>query len=286
MDPDHLDVYATFEEMAESYIDFMGRVVDGGYVLLHSDVIDAIPKSRIEGLLEGLSKREVGVIIYGETGHFELREYEVRDGRVQFSFWNALDSHEWHMDHKMPGKHNAMNAMAALAVAHLIGATGSYSVKIEREHAIRAIANFRGIRRRFEILYTSPSLSVIDDYAHHPNEISAAIEAARRFFEGKRISGVFQPHLYSRTRDFYRECGGALSALDEVVIVEIYPARELPIKGVSSELIFEEVKNQFKFLTTKQELTDLLRSLEPEVLLFMGAGDLDRMIPGIIEDII
>jgi len=153
------------------------------------------------------------------------------------------------------------------------------------EEAAAKLRDFKGIKRRFEIVHHSKNLLVIDDYAHHPKELSAAISAANAHFPGKKITGVLQPHLYTRTKDGYEEFASALSALDVCILVELYPAREQPIEGVSSALIFDLVESKAKYLTTKSELTDLLGTVGPEVLLLMGAGDLDRMIPEILNEI-
>ena len=152
--------------------------------------------------------------------------------------------------------------------------------------ATEKLNEFGGIHRRFEIVHRSANHVIIDDYAHHPEELFAAISAAKQHFSGKRLTGVFQPHLYTRTHDFFREFASVLSALDECILVELYPAREQPIEGVSSALIFDLIEMDAKYLTTKSELIDLLGKVGPEILLFLGAGDLDRMIPEIIENIV
>jgi UDP-N-acetylmuramate--alanine ligase len=176
---------------------------------------------------------------------------------------------------QMPGLHNVMNATAAIAVCGVVG--------IDVARAAKALEAFTGIRRRFEIVHADDRLIVIDDYAHHPEELAAAIKAARLQYPEKQITGVFQPHLYSRTRDFQTEFAAALEDLDNCVLVELYPAREQPIEGVSSKLIFDKMTLQHKYLTSKQELLNVLVSIQPEVLLLLGAGDLDRMIPEMLE---
>ena len=286
MDPDHLDIYGNYEELTSTFMRFMNQVADNGCILIHSDVVNAIPEVKRDTFFESLSARNVGIVIYGEKGHLELRKIENAPGHVTFSYWNALSSDDHTAKLSMPGRHNVENAIAALGVAYVLDETQQYEASVPQECALKAISGFRGIKRRFEIIHASEQIVVIDDYAHHPREIEAAVNAAAEFYRGKQITGVFQPHLYSRTKDLYKEFGKALSALDKVVLVEIYPARELPMEGVSSELIFDEVENQFKYLTVKDELTGLLTSLDPEVLLFLGAGDLDRKIPEIVEQLI
>ena len=167
------------------------------------------------------------------------------------------------------------NAVAAMALAHLNGVTSD---------ELRAgMASFAGIRRRFEVHLKTDKLTIIDDYAHHPAELLASIQSVKALYAGKKVLGVFQPHLYSRTHDFYKEFAASLSHLDEVVLVEIYPAREQPIPGVSSQLIFDEVTSPLKTLTTKSELLDVLKTKQFDVLLTIGAGDIDTYLPHLVE---
>ena len=147
------------------------------------------------------------------------------------------------------------------------------------------MASFAGIRRRFDFHLRTDKLVVIDDYAHHPMELEASLKSVNALYNDKKIVVVFQPHLYTRTRDFYREFAAALSHAEQVVLVEIYPARELPIEGVTSQIILDEVTSPVKRLTTKAELIDTLKILDFDVLLTVGAGDIDTYIPKIIESL-
>lgn len=150
----------------------------------------------------------------------------------------------------------------------------------------RSLVSFKGIRRRFEIVYRDEKVVYIDDYAHHPSELAAAIHAARTLFPNKRITGVFQPHLFSRTRDFLEEFAEVLGTLDEVIILDIYPARELPIAGINSNAILRHIKNDAKKLSKKQTLVDLLATKDLEVLMTLGAGDIDTLVAPIKKRLI
>jgi len=173
---------------------------------------------------------------------------------------------------------NVENAVAAMAFAWLNG--------MPEEEIKRGIASFRGIKRRFEKHLDTPKI-YIDDYAHHPQELAQSIKSVKKLYADKKVLGVFQPHLYSRTQDFYKEFAIALNLLDEVILVEIYPARELPIENVTSELIYNQIDNPKKILTTKAELTKVLAEKynDFDVLITLGAGDIDTFIPKIIEEL-
>ncbi len=169
---------------------------------------------------------------------------------------------------------NVENSVAAMAVALLNG--------VEAEELRSGLDSFRGVKRRFDVQMKTDKLTVIDDYAHHPAELEASIRSVMELYRGKKVLGVFQPHLYTRTKDFYREFAAALSLLDEAMLVELYPAREEPIEGISSETIYNEVTCS-KTLTTKKELISVLKTKRFDVLLTLGAGDLDTMLPQICE---
>ena len=158
-----------------------------------------------------------------------------------------------------------------------------HEVGIDTEIIKKGLKDFRGTKRRFELRGEKNGIQIIDDYAHHPTELEASIKSVKALYADKKVLGVFQPHLYSRTRDFYKEFAAALSYLDEVVLLDIYPARELPIEGVTSQIIFDEIENENKTLITKKELLDCLKSKRFDVLLTVGAGDIDTYLPQIVE---
>ena len=183
----------------------------------------------------------------------------------------------------LPGEHNVENAVAAIAVAQHIGVSPEY-IKL-------ALATFKGIRRRFEFIYRNDNqqITYIDDYAHHPTELAAAIKAARTLFPTRRLIGIFQPHLFTRTRDFQDGFAAALDSLDETVLMDIYPARELPIEGVTSDMLLGKMLNPHKRRATKENLLDILRGLladadlENTTILTLGAGDIDTFVKPIGE---
>ena len=168
---------------------------------------------------------------------------------------------------------NVENGVAAMALAWLSGVTN--------EELRTAMSTFSGIYRRFNIVYYNPEVVYMDDYAHHPSELKASISSIRQLYADRKITGIFQPHLYSRTRDFAPEFAEALSELDELILLDIYPARELPIEGVTSELIMKDVSIPDKTLTSKENLLILLDQKELDVLVTFGAGDIDKMVPEI-----
>ncbi|MDZ7743824.1 MAG: cyanophycin synthetase [Bacteroidota bacterium] len=170
----------------------------------------------------------------------------------------------------MPGRHNVENALAAAAVALNLGISES-GIKA-------ALESYKGVRRRFEYRIKSNDLVFVDDYAHHPVEIRALVETLRNLYPSRKISGIFQPHLYSRTRDFAEGFAESLSLLDEVILLDIYPAREKPIKGVSAELIFDRITQDNKHLVGREKILDRVRKSDFEVLATIGAGDIDRLV--------
>ena len=174
-----------------------------------------------------------------------------------------------------PGLINVENMLGASALAFLAGATAN---------EIKAgIEDYQGVARRFDVRYKSENHIYIDDYAHHPEELKAVISSVKALYQNRKIMGVFQPHLYSRTQDFSTEFAASLDMLDVAIIIPLYPARELPIKGVSSEIIFNQMNLEKKFLASKEETMEIIRSGNEDVVLTMGAGDIDRMTAEIVE---
>jgi UDP-N-acetylmuramate--alanine ligase len=170
----------------------------------------------------------------------------------------------------LPGGHNVENAIAAFSVASELG--------IDPSRIVDALSSFKGVKRRFEYHIKSNRLIYIDDYAHHPEELKACIQSVKELYPGKKITGIFQPHLYSRTRDFADGFAESLSELNEVILLEIYPAREMPIEGVSSQMLLNKISGTNKSLLQKKEVIDDLKDRELEVLLTLGAGDIDQLV--------
>jgi len=214
--------------------------------------------------------RQVDWFTYGLEGEADYRATELRfsDGYHLFTAHTPEGAIE-DIRLGLPGRVNVENALAAIAVAHLLG--------VSDESIARSLFLFQGVRRRFDIRVRKGKYVYIDDYAHHPSELRAAIGSAREMFPGKKITGIFQPHLYSRTRDFAAEFAVSLGMLDRIILLPIYPAREEPLPGITSEIILEKIKKKDKELIKKEEVTAAIRKDPPEVLMTLGAGDIDRL---------
>ena len=264
-DADHLDIYGTHEAYLESFVHFTSLIVDGGSLFVKKG-IQLAPRT----------SNKVAIYTYSGTEQADFYADNIRlgGGRLVFDFVTP-DERIADVELGVPVMINVENAVAAMAIA--------YSCGVEADELRSAMASFAGIRRRFDFHLRTDEFTVIDDYAHHPMELEASLKSVNALYDDKKIVVVFQPHLYTRTRDFYREFASALSLAEQVVLVEIYPARELPIDGVTSQIIFDNVTSPVKRLTTKAELIDTLRSLEFDVLLTVGAGDIDTYIPSIIQ---
>lgn len=269
MDADHLDIYGADEAVKNGFRIFGSQVKDHGKLLVNQKwIIEYLKKNKVQG----------NVKTYGlELGDFYATNIKVVDGYFVFDFKSKM-ADIINLQFNLPGHHNIENATAAIAVALGLG--------VSAEAIRRSLVSFKGIKRRFEIIYRDEKVVYIDDYAHHPSELRAAIHAARVLFPTKKIIGVFQPHLFSRTRDFLTGFGEVLSTLDEVILLDIYPARELPIAGVDAQAIYKLITNDAKVLTTKQDLLELLANKDLEVLMTLGAGDIDTLVLPIKEQLI
>ncbi len=263
-DADHLDIYGTHEAYLDSFAHFSSLVVEGGVLIV---------KKGVE--LEPRIGEKVTLYHYSSTEKADFYAENIRIGNGELLF-DFITPEERINDIKLgvPVLVNVENAVAAMALAYLNGVTP--------DELRDAMASFEGIRRRFETHYRSEAFTMIDDYAHHPVELEASIKSVKLLYGDKKIVVVFQPHLYSRTSDYYREFAAALSLADQVALVEIYPARELPMEGVTSKIIYDLITSPVKRLTTKAELIDTLGEMDFDVLLTVGAGDIDMYIPQII----
>ena len=264
-DADHLDIYGTYDAYVESFNHFTSLVQPGGVLIMKRGIV-----------LNPQLAENVSLYTYSATekADFYADNIRIGGGKLLFDFI-APTTKICDVDLGVPVLVNVENAVAAMAVALLSGAT---------ESELKAgIASFAGIRRRFEIHYKSDKFTLVDDYAHHPKEIEASLKSINALYNDRKIVVVFQPHLFTRTRDFYADFAKALSVANQVVLVEIYPAREKPIDGVSSKIIFDEITSPVKKITTKKELIDTLDNIDFQVLLVVGAGDIDTLIPSIIE---
>ncbi|MBK9377549.1 MAG: UDP-N-acetylmuramate--L-alanine ligase [Saprospiraceae bacterium] len=265
LDADHLDIYGDRTSMVRSYLQFASQVKEEGVLLLS----DTIAVEDIISAKQSVSSN-VRVEIFG-LNNFENScvVVEHSEGKVRFHYTENSQVVIPNLQMRLPGEHNIRNAIAAIRISRIL--------KIAPEKISKALANFSGIYRRFEILLRSSNAVLIDDYAHHPEELKSAIHTCKLAYKGRKVTGIFQPHLYSRTKDFLNEFAEVLDGLDQIILVELYPARELPIEGISSQSIYDKLKNKKKYLTTKKELLELLKTLETDVVLMMGAGDLDVM---------
>ncbi len=262
MDPDHLDIYGSFEKLHESFRLFAERVSYGGNLILHSS-------------LEELGNGHANRFNYALNAQADFSASEIKFSGGKYHCMMNFKKERFDFVFSLPGRHNLENALVAAAASLLAG--------ISRDIIKQALSTYRGVKRRFEIHLNRPDLVYVDDYAHHPNEIKACISAAREFFPGKKLTGIFQPHLYSRTRDFANEFAEALDHLDRIILMPIYPARELPIEGVDSALIFQKLNCKDKLFVEDQDIIRFVEDNEFEVLITMGAGNIDQFVEPIKE---
>lgn len=264
MDADHLDIYGDQAQMHETFYQYIRQVKE--QLFYHAGLpIEAKHNEHIKQAAYGL-----------EQGTVQATNVHVEDGYFVFDWTNGQTTIK-NLKFTLPGQHNVGNATAAIGVAESLGC----AVDKIRE----ALLTFKGIQRRFELVAKTAKQVYIDDYAHHPTELEAAILAAKTLYPNRKITGVFQPHLYSRTQDFVEGFAKALDALDEIILLGIYPARELPIEGVSSKLIFDRMQNPTKVLIEKSELLEELEKRDLEVLMTLGAGDLGAMVMDIKKQV-
>lgn len=257
MDADHLDIYGKKEMLTDSFMKFCEQLQAGGTLLIRKNL--PFPVS--------LFSRVKTYSAVSPADFYALNIKKVKDKMV-FDMMSG-EGHIHDITLGVPGRHNVENATVAAAVACLMG--------VETNVIRDALAGFTGVQRRFEYRINSPELVYIDDYAHHPRELDAFIGAVKEMYPGRKVTGIFQPHLYSRTKDFADEFADCLSVLDELILLEIYPARELPIRGVNSQFLLEKVRMGNKKLMSKDELLKYINEKKFDVLLTIGAGDIDQL---------
>lgn len=264
MDADHLDIYGSKESLEATFCDFASQIKPNGHLFLRKGL--HLPDFSAKKHSYGIGDKQ--------SANFISSNLRVLDGKIYFDY--SSSSHcinDLHIG--MPGKHNVENACAAISIALQLGVS---------EVQIRdGLASFKGVKRRFEYLFESKDISYIDDYAHHPEELDAAIKSARLMYPDRSIIGVFQPHLYSRTNDFYKEFALALSQLDYLYLLDIYPARELPISGVDSNMILQLMDQDKAELIMKDEVVDRVALHKNALIMTLGAGDIDQLILPIKE---
>ena len=264
-DADHLDIYGTEEAYLESFNHYTSLIQPGGALIIREGI-------RLQPRLQE------GVRLYtysSESGDFHAENIRIGGGEIVFDYVSPLGNIS-DVQLGVPVAINIENGIAAMALAQLSG--------VSNEDIKTGMASFRGVDRRFDFKIKTDKMVYLSDYAHHPEEIKQSILSMRALYEGKRLTGIFQPHLYTRTRDFYQEFADSLSLLDEVILTDIYPARELPIEGVSSQLIYDNLRPDIdKTLCKKEEVIDILKKKEIEVLMTLGAGDIENYAPQICE---
>jgi UDP-N-acetylmuramate--alanine ligase len=263
MDADHLDIYGDHNVMQTTYQEFANQVKPDGILLYKK----GLPLKKVDAMMMSYS-------IHDHEADYRGENITVRDGRYHFDLVTPGYILEG-LELGLPGRHNVENAVAASALAIESG--------VELSSLIDALVSYAGVRRRFEVHIRLKDLVYIDDYAHHPEELKAAITSVRELYPGRKITGIFQPHLYSRTRDFALGFAESLSLLDNLYLLDIYPAREEPIPGITSSMILDKVTISEKKLVTKQEVLDLLKANRPEVLITLGAGDIDQLVKPVTQ---
>ncbi|MBI1184210.1 UDP-N-acetylmuramate--L-alanine ligase [bacterium] len=249
---DHLDIYGSYEEVRKAYNEFANCLSSGGLLILHESLRHVFHL-----------RSDIEVVYYGKNGDITYENEQVKEGRFVFDL-PAFNMQQ--LQNGLPGVHNILNATAAVAAVQRV---------VAMQHTAEAIRSFSGIKRRFETIYKSDENIYIDDYAHHPSEIKAALQAARQLFPNLQLTVVFQPHLYSRTRDFAEDFKKELANCDQLYVLPIYPARELPIEGVTSALILPEKNAQ---LVGFDDILDLAKNNAPQLLLTLGAGNIDLLV--------
>lgn len=264
-DPDHLDIYGTKEAYLESFRHYTELIQPGGALIIHRDLE---MKQHVQ--------EDVKVYDYSrEAGDFHAENIVIDNGEISFDFVSPIENVK-NIKLGQPVPINIENAVAAMAMAQLNGCTAE-----ELRYGMRTYA---GVDRRFDFKIKNDKHVFLSDYGHHPKEVLQSARSLKELFKGRKITVIFQPHLYTRTRDFYHEFADALSNFDEVVLTEIYPAREEPIEGITSKLIFDDLKPGVeKTIIRKDDVLDYVKSRDFDVLVVLGAGNLDNYVPQIAK---
>lgn len=264
-DADHLDIYGTLDELKISFSEFTSHLQNKGTLILKKG-IDIVPKK----------SENYTVLTYHTGGGADFYPENIRLKKNRFIFDLVTPTRTIKdIQPGLPGKFNLENALAASAVGYTLG--------IPYEVIARSLATFEGVERRFDFQVNRDDFVYIDDYAHHPEELKACISAVKEIYPGKKITGIFQPHLFTRTRDFADAFARSLELLDELILLEIYPAREEPIPGIDAAFLLDKADMQNKMICSKSELLSRLKHQKPEVLLTLGAGDIDQLVKPIRE---
>ncbi len=266
IDADHLDIYGDKEQIVESFEKFISQIKEDGKLVIKKGVDLDRTKTKAQIFTYSLDQetdfKAVNLKLNSETGFYQF-DLKTPEGIISNCTMNY------------PGLVNVENTVGASALAWLAGASAN--------EILAGIEDYQGVARRFDIQFKSENKIYIDDYAHHPEELKAFITSVRALFPDKKITGIFQPHLYSRTKDFSSEFAASLDLLDKAILIPLYPAREEPVPGVSSEIIYNQMKLEDKVLAEKAETLEILKNDSNPIILTMGAGDIDRMVKDIVK---
>ena len=267
VDADHLDIYKNILALKESFTQFTGQIKPGGQLIIKKGI--ALNVVQRPGL-------KIYTYSIDQQADFYIQNLRIKAGHYIFDLY-LCETEMKNVELGLPGLFNVENAIAASAAAWLAGAT--------TDEIRRGLLTFEGVNRRFDMRINRKDLIYIDDYAHHPEELKACINSVKHLYPDKKITGVFQPHLFTRTRDFADYFARSLELLDEIILLEIYPARELPIEGIDSQMLLNKINKSSKRVCQNDELIPLLKTLKPELLLTLGAGDIDQFVKPIEESL-
>lgn len=264
-DPDHLDIYGTKEAYLESFRHYTELIQPGGNLIIHRDL------EMKENLQEGVNRYDYSL----HEGDFHAENIRIANGEITFDFISPIECVK-DVQLGQPVPINIENGVAAMAMAQLSGCTA--------EELRYGMQTYGGVERRFDFKLKNDKIVFLSDYAHHPKEIYQSAKSIRELYSDRKITAIFQPHLYTRTRDFYKDFANALSLLDEVILTEIYPAREQPIEGVTSQLIYDNLRPGIeKHMIAKADVLQYIKDHSFDVLIVLGAGDLDNQVPQITK---
>ena len=264
-DPDHLDIYGTKEAYLESFRHYTELIQPGGSLIIHRDL------EMKENLQEGVNQYDYSL----HEGDFHAENIRIGNGEITFDFISPIECVK-DVQLGQPVPINIENGVAAMAMAQLSGCTA--------EELRYGMQTYGGVERRFDFKLKNDKIVFLSDYAHHPKEIYQSAKSIRELYRDRKITAIFQPHLYTRTRDFYKDFANALSLLDEVILTEIYPAREQPIEGVTSQLIYDNLRPGIeKHMIAKADVLQYIKDHSFDVLIVLGAGDLDNQVPQITK---
>ena len=264
-DPDHLDIYGTKEAYLESFRHYSELIQPEGALIIHKEL------EMKEHLQDNVRRYDYAL----QEGDFHAENIVIENGEITFDFVSPIENVKG-IQLGQPIPINIENGIAAMAMAQLAGCTA--------DELRNGMKTFKGVDRRFDFKIKTDKLVFLSDYAHHPKEIYQSAKSIRELYRNRKITAIFQPHLYTRTRDFYKDFADALSQLDEVILTEIYPARELPIEGVTSALIYDNLRPGIeKQIIRKDDVLDLVKRRDFDVLIVLGAGDLDNQVPQITK---